>query len=691
MIKKYYRQIKTKKWALMIGLLIIPFSFIGILLLIGMIITIAKTSQFHFSIMQVWTNAMNTKYVVFLALIISIMLYLIYSYKISKVLKTEPSIKTTDKTDFGNAKWLTKKQLNHSYPLVKYQGQSINHGFVVNSQKKQQAINFNIRSNTHSLIIGGTGSGKTQGLVLPTIQVNSQAKLKPTMIITDPKGELLALQSHNLQQQGYDIKVINLRNLQNSMCWNPLQQIYQQHQTMLFTKDQQTKLLLQVQIQSDIQDLCKTLFPKAYHEKQPFWSDSGANITEAIILGMLEDLELALKEKPNVNDQQMEELINEILPANKFNLASVTIIATMKKELIQWLKKRDDTSIVKVTASNLIQGEVDTIGNIMMTISTQLSIFKNSYMQNITSKNDLNFQDLINKPTALFIIVPDENYNYHVIASLLISQIYKFLIAAATKVTHNKLARPVYFLCDEFGNIPIIPHMDNIISVARSRNIFFQLIIQDIQQIIVKYGKEIASIIFANCSLHIFLQTMDYETANRYAQMLGEQTVLQISTSGQGASKSQSTTLKGHQLISAADLMQLPIQQAIIFYSKENPAKTHLLPWWKISNSKSSQSANHKNLELINFKQDYYYDIKKSFVWQTPISNNFPKNIKNFLPIDQPMKQEQQWSKIEIMADITRLKAELANYNDDTLCNQEIKLAINKQIARLEKQLQNQK
>jgi len=211
-------------------------------------------------------------------------------------------------------------------------------------------------------------------------------------------------------------------------------------------------------------------------------------------------------------------------------------------------------------------------------MSTNLAIFKNDFIRNLTCNNDLNFSDFITKPTALFIVVPDENHNFYVFISLLISQIYKFLTSEASKTASGKLDRPVYFLCDEFGNIPAIPNIEGMVTIARSRNIFFQLIIQELKQLENKYNKAIADIIFANCSLHTFLQTMNLETARYYSDIIGDATVLQISTSGKGKSKSESETLKGHPLILASDAMRLTKNHAIVFYAKENPVKTSFIP-----------------------------------------------------------------------------------------------------------------
>ncbi|MGL5268552.1 MAG: type IV secretory system conjugative DNA transfer family protein [Spiroplasma sp.] len=627
-------KIKEQRRKLLIGLLIIPIMFILLITLIGLIITVLKDSNFTFNLLKYWKNAFNVFYYWVVALLLSMIMYFYYAYKICFNKKKEATLKATQQNDFGSANWLSEKELNVNYPLVSSNSIDNQHGFVVNSKMKKQELIYNIRTDTHSLVLGGTGSGKTQGIVLPTIAINANSKIKPSMIITDPKGELHQYQKDILISAGYNVQIINLRTVTESIAWNPLQAIYDQFKAMLLSTNPQEKLAIRVAIQSDIQDLSKTLFANN-NQVEPFWNDSGALLTEAIILAMLEDVEIIITKENTSDQEEIKALLQTHLPVTKFNLASVTVIATM---------------------------------------STNLSIFKNEFIRNLTCNNDLNLNDFITKPTALFIVVPDENHNFYVFISLLISQIYKFLTQEASKTYPGKLTRPVYFLCDEFGNIPPIPNIESMITIARSRNIFFQLIIQELKQLENKYNKAIADIIFANCSLHIFLQTMNLETARYYSEIIGDTTVLQISTSGKGKSKSESETLKGHPLILASDAMKLSKNHAIVFYAKENPAKTSFIPWYQ-NHSLSELKTDSKPLNLINFSEEYYYDIKK-------------KVTKKHSIIKSAEIKEKSKSKEQIIKEIQELKNKLKRIENETSIHyQELKLAIQRQIKYLEKLL----
>lgn len=596
---------------LIIGLFIIPIIFILLVTIIGIIINFLKYNDFNFNWISYWKNSLNNWFINLISFLLSITNYFYFVYKVCFFTKQEAKLKPTKQIDYGNAKWLTKKEINQLYPLVNSNTINNQHGFVVSSKIIKNVLFYNLKTGTHSLVIGGTGSGKTQGLVLPTININAKSKIKPSMVITDIKGELYQSQRKILQEENYDVKILNLRKITESITWNPLKIIYDQFKLMLLTNNKQMKLQLKVQIQSDIQDLSKTLF---INEKQidSFWNDSSALIIEAIILGILEKTEILINN--NIDDSKItEKILEKYLPVNRFNLASVTVIASLGKDMINWFKSFPDTSVAKLTANHLLQSGSKTLINILMTISTKLSLFKNDFIRNLTCQNDLDFQDFINKPVALFIVIPDESSNYYLFISLLISQLYKFLVQYSNKNNNGKLIKPVYFLCDEFGNIPAISNIETIITIARSRNIFFQLILQNLQQLKEKYGKEKSDIIFANCSLHIFLQTMDLDTAEKYSKILGDTTVTQVSINKKNKSTSCLENLKKHPLILPSDLMKLSANQVIVFYSKINPFKNSLIPWYQINSNNIDLVSNKKDLELINFQKDYLYDIKKQF------------------------------------------------------------------------------
>lgn len=166
-------------------------------------------------------------------------------------------------------------------------------------------------------------------------------------------------------------------------------------------------------------------------------------------------------------------------------MASVAAIASFKKDLVEWLSNRKSTSIAKITASQaLIDGKENrTLDSILMTVAKSLEIFNNDFIRNLTSQNDINYNDFIEYPTILYIIFIDENDNYYKLVDVLISQIYQFLTNKAIEINEQKIAKPVYFILDEFANLTKINNIERWVSVSRIRNIFFQFILQDINQL----------------------------------------------------------------------------------------------------------------------------------------------------------------------------------------------------------------
>ncbi|WFH00462.1 type IV secretory system conjugative DNA transfer family protein [Spiroplasma citri] len=183
---------------------------------------------------------------------------------------------------------------------------------------------------------------------------------------------------------------------------------------------------------------------------------------------------------------------------------------------------RKNTSIAKITASQALvdSKENRTLDAILMTVAKSLEIFNNDFIRNLTPQNDINYNDFIEYPTVLYIIFSDENDNYYKLIAILISQIYQFLTNKASEIIEQKLEKPVYIL-DEFANLIKINNIEKWVSISRSRNIFFQFILQDINQLKLNYGDTIAKIILNNCGMHIFLHTNDLETIKYYSELFG--------------------------------------------------------------------------------------------------------------------------------------------------------------------------
>ena len=213
----------------------------------------------------------------------------------------------------------------------------------------------------------------------------------------------------------------------------------------------------------------------------------------------------------------------------RFNLGTIYSILSLRVDLLKsYFNIRDASSNAKRIAAAAVNApESGTRESIISTALADLTSFADPDIQYITCNNDIDFKDIGRRPTVVFLIIPDEKENRHVFASLFITQAYKALVelASGPEGKDGKCPSPVNFIIDEFANMPVIPGMDNKITVARSRGISFMLIIQALSQLNAKYTADVAKIISSNCNMQVFLASNDNETAEYFSKICGEKTI----------------------------------------------------------------------------------------------------------------------------------------------------------------------
>lgn len=521
-------------------------------------------------------------------------------------------LEETQLKHFGSSRWLTQKEFDKFFPLWKLE--IAKHGFIVATKIiSKKEIQLNSKSSIHHLIIGATGSGKTQKIVIPTIIMNSFSKIKPLLLITDPKGELCKNYSFFLHNNNYIVYQLNLRNSILSNSWNPLTFILNIYKEYLFLKEIESEkaFLKEAEFNDSVNNLTESMFPsKESNEKDIFWIQSAIDVTRSIIFFMFEQLTLSKK--------------NNLLRDKYFNLTNAALIAVNWRKYLKKISLFSDTSLAKNLALSALGGANDTNGSIMQYVNNSLRIFLNPLIRNISCKNEIDYNIFFDykKPSAIFLIIPEENKNKNFFANLFINQIYNFALKKSSKYSDLILRKPFYFLLDEFANLPIINNFSEMITVSRSRGIFFQIIIQSLSQLRNKYGKDTSETIFNNCLMHSFLQTMDIETAKLYETIIGEQTILKktitmnISEDNKN-NVSITKNITSKKLITAAELLKLPKNKAIVILSKCNPGKVELLPFYKIKFyfEKLFLKKNYNNnnevakKKIDEFKDIYYFDF----------------------------------------------------------------------------------
>jgi len=529
--------------------------------------------------------------------------------------------KKRDKSDtkqFFDSKFLSEQEINKKFTYTLYSNlKNIKDGVPIRAECRKGKLHINLQKPIHTMVIGTTGSGKTTMYVDPTIQILSETKSKPCLVITDPKGELYDLHAYKLSTRGYKIKVLNLRDVYSSTRWNPMDRAYSFYQRSLniekeviihkgdnpkdFKLETITKVYnnewyefnktayptkqllmndliakkreLENEAQEDLNDIATTLCP-IENQNDPSWDMGAKNFVLGIMLAMLEDsanTSLGMT-RERFNFYNMSKIANyrdNDDPDNPFK--------TVKKYLCEG---REKLSTVPQLAGPIVNSAPNTTRSYLGIVATRLAMFSDMGVCFATSFNDMHFETFASEPTAFFIIIPDEKQTRHGIASMCIIQLYKTLVEIASVSPDRHLPRNVYFVLDEFGNLPKISSLDNIITVGRSRGIFMILVVQSYTQLNNVYGDKIADIVRTNCNIQVFIGTNDAKTKDEFSKMCGQISVKTKSESkGEKAdSKNISTGEASRPLIYPEELELLPKNTTVVKVYHENPIKAVFTP-----------------------------------------------------------------------------------------------------------------
>ena len=546
-------------------------------------------------------------------------------------------------TGLEQAHFETQKEIETNFNTVNYddlpnldiEGIPI----IAEEGKKDYKITF--AKPAHTLIIGTTGSGKTTTFINPTVQILANTKGKPSMLISDPKGELYTLHAKSLIKRGYDVKVLDLRNPYCSIRWNPLEKPYEMYQEMLSLEDKvvvneeegyyvfEDKIYYDVneknaavqvrkqaifdEVYEDLNDICSVLCP-VKSKNEPIWESGAKNFILAITLAMLED-----SEKPELG-----------MTKEKFNFYNVMKIATNTQndceDLIEYFAGRSPISKSVSLSKQVLDASDKTRGSYLSTIFDKLSLFSDMSICSLTSANEIDLGEIATKPTALFLQIPDEKETRHTLAGMVILQTYKALVAKANTYPDLSLPRSVYLLLDEFGNLPQIHKLEQMITVGRSRKIWLALVVQSYAQLAKVYDDKSADIIKSNCNIQIFIGTTDLKTIDEFSKKCGNYSIIQknVSFSSSNSGVGSSISVKERPLIYPTELQQLNsaknMGNAIVNIFGFPPVKSKFTPSFK---------TRHFVLEKTNqlLSQGKYFNEEK--VFYNMLDRNKKVNEKN--------------------------------------------------------------
>ena len=451
----------------------------------------------------------------------------------------------------------------------------------------------------HNLVIGSTGSGKTQTVVKP--MVNLLAKKGESMIITDPKGEIYKYSASYLKEKGYKIIVLNFREPNRGNSWNPLTLPFKYYRAG--NPDKAIELLNDVAL--------NILYDPSNKNESDFWEKSAADYFSGLALGLFQD---GREEEVNLNS------INVMSTVGEERYATSNYIK-------EYFGMKGEKSNAYMFASSTINAPNDTKGGLLATFRQKIRNFSTGEaLSEMLSYSDFDMKDIGNGKTAVFMIIHDEKKTYHSLMTIFIKQCYETLIDAAQE-NGGKLPVRTNFILDEFANMPPLKDVDAMVSAARSRDIRFTFIIQNFAQLNDVYGDNVAEIIKGNCGNIVYLISTEMKALEEISKMCGEVKVTD--------EKDKNAT---RPLITITDLQKMKLFEAIIIRLRTSPFRTKLEPdfkmEWGIERREEEYPTRAKReVQIFDLKEFVMEQRNKKMAEE---GNNF-QNSNPFRPMDMGM------------------------------------------------------
>lgn len=364
----------------------------------------------------------------------------------------------------------------------------------------------------HSLNYGSTRSGKTRKLL--SVFVMLIVKAGESAIFHDNKGELYRRFHKLFERFGYTVNVIDFRFMKKSQHWNPLKLIVD-----CFKNKKEPRVDDADQFTDDFVN--QVVVDNGQGER--IWIDGQKAMIKSIILAVVQ---------ANIKDSRK----------NLFSVYQVLSVlgkeVTFKGEknpkmlLTAYINSLEEINPARVAFTPIANSPDKTRGSFMTSTLSTLAIYNGQNLAKLLSESDFSFSDYADGKHVLFIINPDENSKYNPIVSVLIDQAYQELVRCATATKDMHLKKRLHFLLDEAGNMAPINQIQNKLTVALSRWIFFHLFLQDDNQLDEVYGEQIAKIIRGNCNLKTFISSADMNTCKAISEEIGNETLWVASQSG---------------------------------------------------------------------------------------------------------------------------------------------------------------
>ena len=438
--------------------------------------------------------------------------------------------------EYGSAKWANNKAVNKKYTEKDYSSNKI-----LSQNVRIGLDGRRHRRNLNTLVIGGSGAGKTRFFGKPNLM-----QCNTSFVVLDPKGEQLRDVGNLLEKEGYVIKVVDLINMNRSHCYNPFRYI----------KDDKDVLKL-------ITNLIRNTTPKGSQTNDPFWEKSETALLEALCLYLLHE---APEEEQNFT------MVMEMIAAADVKEDDEEYQSPLD-ELFERLEIRNPNSLALKQYKIYKQAAGKTAKSILISVGVRLSAFNLESIASLTATDELELDLVGERKTAIFAVIPDNDSTFNFLIGMLYTQLFQMLYYQADIVHGGALPVPVHFLMDEFANVALPDEFDKLLSTMRSRLIFVSIIIQNLAQIKGLYKDSWESIV-GNCDTLYYLGGNEQSTHKFMSEYLGKET-LDTNTYGKssGRSGNYSTNYQqaGRELLTPDEVRLLDNDYGLLFIRGERP------------------------------------------------------------------------------------------------------------------------
>ena len=439
--------------------------------------------------------------------------------------------------EHGSAKWGDARAVNK-----KYRAKDPLQNRIFTQHVRMGLDGRKHRRNLNTLVVGGSGAGKSRFYAKVNLcQANT------SYFVLDCKGELLRDCGSLLERQGYEIRIVDLLNMEKSHCYNPFSYLKNDND-----------------VQKMVTNLFKATTPKGSQSNDPFWDTAASMLLLALVFFLW-------YEAPE--DEKNFPMVMEMLRAGEVREDDDSYQSPLD-ELFDRLEMRSPDHIAVKYYKDYRSGSAKTLKSIQITLASRLEKFNLSSVAALTATDELDLSSMGEKKVALFALIPDNDASFNFLVSLLYASTFQELFYSADRKHGGSLPVPVHFLMDEFANVSLPDDFDKLLATMRSRNISVSIIIQNIAQLKALFEKQWESII-GNCDEFLYLGGNETSTHKLISENYLGKSTLWLDTYGKstGHSGSYSTNnqLTGRELMTPDEVRMLDNNLALLFIRGEAP------------------------------------------------------------------------------------------------------------------------